>query len=1563
MSTSRTYYKYKDGTTGVGGGGVTPSPPSASADLQDAYIEREPITTPLSFLELGRNGMHRIDADSWAGFVYPPANCIPHGNLDIIVNGTDEILTYTDDDGFSAELRKVNGEWQIEDEENSGGWLYHTSAQLPEFDEEGNQLGLSATIKNGKMFDFSQFIIRKGDRFMGLLPAYNVLSGVPKLEEGQHIASINGSYVYYIDDWEEITDGPANLTGKGFLRISYYNGIVHFQAYSFENGETTMAHATIPAQGEEMTKWRIDTDVFATIEQLNNRLELYALKNHIHDDRYYIKAEIEAIVAQYKLAEWLPEIADVKGLAITLLNKIDVSLFQNALPGDAIVLGPEGVPVAADLTDAYTTTVALVNAKEGVAYSTVIEDISLVYPRGAENKRISAVASGRWMGFAGAIVGGSGAHLTLSGTPTSAGVVMISLDFIWTIAGMERREQRILFLTVEPAAASITAPNAPTGLTATAVSTSQINLVWVDNATNESVQEIERSTNAGFTDAAKIATVEANVTSYQDKVGLSPGVTYHYRVRAANSTANSAWDTDSATTLTDVLPTSGLWANYYDTTNINALGTADEGRVDTVINFDLTADAPSEDVTPGAYIARWSGFIKTPVSGNFQFNFDANAKFRIYFGGVLVVDSWVLTTLRSAGFSRAMTADVQVPILIEYLQTNADTFARLGYTNGNVNDVVPTAWLVPLDVAPLVAPVLSAANVDSDTIRLSWTLTTDPDSYEVFGGVVDNANNNSILPLLTNVNPVASARTIDVNGLPAGVTFVFEMRSKKNGVYSELSNRATASTPNATDVPNSAAPVILIRPALSVNTLITQFTDNNTGDTELYTFRFKQVGTGTWYYRTISGGLSTNEADAYASTYPAGSTRELNFSNDFFAGKLIRVEVRVTKDGLFSPWAGSEETEDVAENRAYEIIEMDKFRPRKATNGLWYDSTAETDNSVFHNFYYSEDSPALLYNADGTPRPFRDISIPSNSCIMFRKLRMRKSVFPTINSFNLNGWLANLENRQDNNGHIQYNDQAIIRTFDEAYIPPTTPPVTPPVVTPPVTPPTTQTRAQAINYNEALSHHIIIYIMSWASWRIDHIKALALTSKNAGLKAIHIPFSPFKVWNNYTSAGAFNADSLTWDWTNINTIINYVCNDLGLKLIVRLHPDMSDFSLTTLAANADTPDLTAAWGGHFDKNSSGGIIGLKIDNFDTPPWMLFRRFCAAFKAQYNTYWTTGKIALWEFAINTNQEAQIFPDSTISYPNYVDYVNRTEQMYAMGQLMLSIMSGWDDSQWNVGSWINEGYQLKGNTMGYNRYTQGFRGMRGNHDSNWSGELRDFHDMVMYTRKQKAANRFFSVEYFRTGNVSSASAMAAAMARSINNGAWQVGFVFEGDTQTVQGFITEVAGALQNSGHLSRALASPTVHPVENEFTLFAAWNQAYPNGHDLMVQAFNNYRNQNNGTRQYIGVSYEMGNTPSISVSRIGSNQIRVTVLAPTYNAADGYEYSFREVGTSTWYTWDENGVITTNDSNPGIWALLSGGGGISNITSSYFVGKTVQARVRMWKSGQFPSTWSNIVSE
>jgi rhamnogalacturonan endolyase len=91
-----------------------------------------------------------------------------------------------------------------------------------------------------------------------------------------------------------------------------------------------------------------------------------------------------------------------------------------------------------------------------------------------------------------------------------------------------------------------TPPAAPSSLTATAVSSSRIDLSWTDDSSDEDGFKIERSTDG--TSFTQIATVGANVTTYSD-TGLSASTTYYYRVRAHNSAGDSSYsNTANATT-------------------------------------------------------------------------------------------------------------------------------------------------------------------------------------------------------------------------------------------------------------------------------------------------------------------------------------------------------------------------------------------------------------------------------------------------------------------------------------------------------------------------------------------------------------------------------------------------------------------------------------------------------------------------------------------------------------------------------------------------------------------------------------------------------------------------------------------------------------------------------------------------------------------------------------------------------------------------------------------------------------------------------------------------------
>ncbi len=123
---------------------------------------------------------------------------------------------------------------------------------------------------------------------------------------------------------------------------------------------------------------------------------------------------------------------------------------------------------------------------------------------------------------------------------------------------------------------STLAPAAPSNLLATAPSSSQINLSWSDNSSNETGFKIERCQGSGCSSFVQITTVAGNSTSYQN-TGLSSSTSYSYRVRAYNGNGDSGYsNTASATTAATVaadttaptVPT-GLTATAVSSSQIN----------------------------------------------------------------------------------------------------------------------------------------------------------------------------------------------------------------------------------------------------------------------------------------------------------------------------------------------------------------------------------------------------------------------------------------------------------------------------------------------------------------------------------------------------------------------------------------------------------------------------------------------------------------------------------------------------------------------------------------------------------------------------------------------------------------------------------------------------------------------------------------------------------------------------------------------------------------------------------------------------------------------------------
>ena len=95
-------------------------------------------------------------------------------------------------------------------------------------------------------------------------------------------------------------------------------------------------------------------------------------------------------------------------------------------------------------------------------------------------------------------------------------------------------------------------PTAPSGLTATALLSSQIRITWIDTSSNETGFKIERKApnQPAF---SYWTTVIANTTTYTN-TGLTASTSYAYRVYAFSSTGNSAYSNEASAATLPITP-------------------------------------------------------------------------------------------------------------------------------------------------------------------------------------------------------------------------------------------------------------------------------------------------------------------------------------------------------------------------------------------------------------------------------------------------------------------------------------------------------------------------------------------------------------------------------------------------------------------------------------------------------------------------------------------------------------------------------------------------------------------------------------------------------------------------------------------------------------------------------------------------------------------------------------------------------------------------------------------------------------------------------------------------
>ncbi len=382
------------------------------------------------------------------------------------------------------------------------------------------------------------------------------------------------------------------------------------------------------------------------------------------------------------------------------------------------------------------------------------------------------------------------------------------------------------FLTITIATA--TAPDAPTGLTATASGPTIINLSWTAPSNTGGADitgyRIEVSPNGTSNWTNQQANTRSTATTYAH-TGLSANTTRHYRVRAINS-VNSGAPSNVANATTAVATVPGA------PTGLTA--TAD-GQ--TIINLSWTA--PTN--TGGAAITGY----QIEVSPNGTSNWSD------------LVANTTATTYAHTGLSAGETRHYRVRAI------NSVGPGAVSATTSATTDT-------PNATVPAAPTQLTATAAGRTRINLSWTAPTNTGGAAITGYQIE-VSNTGTANTWTNLvaNTQSTTTTYAHTGLSAGVTRHYRVRAINSvgpGAVSETSS-ATTDTPNAT-VP--AAPSQLTATAAgrtSINLSWTAPSDN--GGATITGYQIEVSNAGAWPE------LATTRATTYTHTNLAAGTTQV----------------------------------------------------------------------------------------------------------------------------------------------------------------------------------------------------------------------------------------------------------------------------------------------------------------------------------------------------------------------------------------------------------------------------------------------------------------------------------------------------------------------------------------------------------------------------------------------------------------------------------------------------------------------------------------------------------------
>jgi hypothetical protein len=341
------------------------------------------------------------------------------------------------------------------------------------------------------------------------------------------------------------------------------------------------------------------------------------------------------------------------------------------------------------------------------------------------------------------------------------------------------------------ALAAVTTPaiaTAPTGLSAVAVSATQVNLAWTDTAVGiETGFLIQRSTDG--VSFSQLGTTAAGVTQYTDNAAAA-GTTYTYRVQATSPGGNSAFSTTASAT-TDAVSSITTYLSDLNWTSATAgWGTVQKnlsvaGNTITLGGATYAKGLGTHAVSQIVYnlVGGYSNFISdVGIDSEEIGKGTGSVDFQVLGDGKVLFDSGILTNTSPVVSINVNVTGVQTLTLVA-------TNGVAGSIDYDHADWAGARLLSSAAQPPVPPSALTAVASSSSQINLSWTNNAPSATGFLIQRSSDGVNFTQI------ATTSASATTyFDTTGLAAGTTYFYRVLATNAAGPSTPSNTASATT-------------------------------------------------------------------------------------------------------------------------------------------------------------------------------------------------------------------------------------------------------------------------------------------------------------------------------------------------------------------------------------------------------------------------------------------------------------------------------------------------------------------------------------------------------------------------------------------------------------------------------------------------------------------------------------------------------------------------------------------------------------------------------------------------